>query len=271
MSEANAPPRPDEVEVSLFGPGFGECVLLHLGAGDWLLVDSCVDQLSGQQPALRYLHQLGYDPGAAVKIVVATHWHDDHVRGLAGVCRACPRAEFYCSLALAEPEALVFFGGQARHTYRAGAREFHDVLTVLDERKPPGVVNAITPINWAIGETRIFHRPARDSWPEAEVVALSPSHASVTLAQQALRALMPQRGDPPSDAGWRGPNHNAVVLWVQVGSAVVLLGADLQETGHLQVGWTAIVTSFSRAPAGAFKVPHHGSRNGHHPRVGTCQ
>ena len=29
LATMNRPPEPDEVEVSLFGPGFGECVLVH--------------------------------------------------------------------------------------------------------------------------------------------------------------------------------------------------------------------------------------------------
>ena len=45
-----APPRTDELEVSLFGPGVGECVIVHLGAGEWMVVDSCLD------PATRMGH-----------------------------------------------------------------------------------------------------------------------------------------------------------------------------------------------------------------------
>ena len=39
----SARPRRDEVEVTLFGPGYGESVVVHAGVDDWLVVDSCLD------------------------------------------------------------------------------------------------------------------------------------------------------------------------------------------------------------------------------------
>jgi glyoxylase-like metal-dependent hydrolase (beta-lactamase superfamily II) len=91
--------------VLLFGPGYGECILVHLGGGNWLLVDSCIDQRSGEQPALEYLGRIGMDPAACVRLIVATHWHDDHVRGLARVVARCREARFACSAALRAREA----------------------------------------------------------------------------------------------------------------------------------------------------------------------
>jgi hypothetical protein len=199
-----------------------------------------------------------------VKIIVATHWHDDHIRGLAQTVRRCASAIFYCSSALGEQESLAFFGTQAPHTFNAGGREFHDVLEVLAERAPP---QGISPIHWAISGNRIFYRAAASADPECTVFALSPSHASVTRAKQALRALMPRGGQAPRFTPWQEPNHNAVVLWISVGPGVMLLGADLEETGHPQAGWSAVLLSSDHTPAQAFKVPHHGSRTGHHDGV----
>jgi len=33
--------RPDELEVSVFGPGYGESLAIHLGLGSWIIIDSC--------------------------------------------------------------------------------------------------------------------------------------------------------------------------------------------------------------------------------------
>src|SRR6516164_161156 len=33
------PPRPDQVEISVFGPSYGECIVAHLGHGNWIVVD----------------------------------------------------------------------------------------------------------------------------------------------------------------------------------------------------------------------------------------
>jgi hypothetical protein len=55
------------------------------------------------------------------------------------------------------------------------------------------------------------------------------------------------------------------ITLVQVGPFAALLGADLEETGNPQTGWTPIVQSTARpgAMSQMFKVPHRGSENGH--------
>ena len=91
--DRSSPPAVDEVEVSLIGPGFGEAVVVHAGGGDWLLIDSCVSDRPAGPASLIYLDAIGVSP-SDVQVVVATHWHDDHVRGIAQVFEACENAQF---------------------------------------------------------------------------------------------------------------------------------------------------------------------------------
>ena len=63
-------PESDEIEVNIFGPGYGECVLIHIGNGKWVVVDSCVDRDS-QPAALTYLRSIGSDPSEAVCLIIA--------------------------------------------------------------------------------------------------------------------------------------------------------------------------------------------------------
>lgn len=88
-------PQGEEIEVSLFGPGFGECILVHVGAGRWLIVDSCVDRAKHRPVALAYFDEIGVSP-SSVEIVLATHWHDDHVAAIDEVVSACTTAQFWC-------------------------------------------------------------------------------------------------------------------------------------------------------------------------------
>ncbi|MEO0250326.1 MAG: MBL fold metallo-hydrolase [candidate division WOR-3 bacterium] len=99
---------PEKPEVSLLGPGYGECVVIHLGGNVWVIVDSCIDSDTNQVSSLQFLRNIGVDPAATVRQVIATHWHDDHVRGLAATLEACPNAEFVCSAALRGREFLEF-------------------------------------------------------------------------------------------------------------------------------------------------------------------
>src|SRR5437870_3908933 len=97
-------PNPDQLELSLFGPGYGECVVVHLGARKWMVVDSCWDAAADRAVALRYLEGIGVDIATDIVLVVITHWHDDHIQGAASIVRAAGSAEVVCSMALRNEE-----------------------------------------------------------------------------------------------------------------------------------------------------------------------
>lgn len=269
MTALLQPPASDELEVSLFGPGYGECVLVHLGAGEWLIVDSCFDQRSREQPALAYLQQLGLDPASCVKLVVASHWHDDHVRGLATVVETCSSAGFACAVALStqETQTLIQLIGPVQYAVRGGVSEFYDTLEVLKQRATGRP--RIPVVQWAAQDKRLFQRAANLTTPACEVMSLAPSDTAFTLAVASFRQLLADTAQRTARLPAMTPNHNAVVLWVTVGNVSVLLGADLEETAHPHTGWSAIVASTTKpfGRAEVFKVPHHGSVNGHHAPV----
>ncbi|MGQ0465469.1 MAG: MBL fold metallo-hydrolase [Sporichthyaceae bacterium] len=100
------PPSADVVEISVFGPGYGECVVVHLGDGEWLVVDSCTFGRGGAPAALTYLDEIGVDVPTQVVLVVATHWHDDHVRGLRSVVEEAPQAQVWMSAAIGFAELM---------------------------------------------------------------------------------------------------------------------------------------------------------------------
>ena len=45
-------PAIDEIEVSIIGSGFGECILLHLTENEWVIVDSCLNYDKQEAAAL---------------------------------------------------------------------------------------------------------------------------------------------------------------------------------------------------------------------------
>src|SRR5262245_39431332 len=108
----NDPPQSDELELSLFGPGKGECVVVHLGHGDWMVVDSCPGEDNSRAVALDYFGRLGIDVGRQVKLVVVSHWHDDHIRGISQVVQEAASARFACSGALQNEEFFTLVAAQ---------------------------------------------------------------------------------------------------------------------------------------------------------------
>src|SRR5438876_12006346 len=90
-------PREDEIEVSLFGPGFGESVVIHVGGNDWVIVDSCKNPDTKRAVALDYLEAIGVNVASDVKLIVASHWHDDHIDSLSQIYDRAQHAVFACT------------------------------------------------------------------------------------------------------------------------------------------------------------------------------
>lgn len=275
FAQSGTPPD-DTLEVSLFGTGVGEALAVHLGAGQWMLVDSCM--FRGSEPLnLSYLKTIGVNPAEDVKVIVATHWHDDHVAGLANLIEQCESASLVFSSALASDEfrcLLGSFGGRqiGFNVEKSGVREMERCLTMLLARRQAGAASYRPPVK-TLSDHRIFRRD------DCEVFSLSPSPESICEATAEAAALWraledeaaSRDGPRPSRAGIPCPerNHNAVALWLKWGTRRILLGADLEERGDPRLGWQAALacTQFPDLRAQAVKVAHHGSPNGDYAPV----
>jgi beta-lactamase superfamily II metal-dependent hydrolase len=255
-------PESDELEISLFGPGFGECLVIHLGDERWMIVDSCVDARTGRPAAIRYLEDIGVAYADKVAVILATHWHDDHVRGLSETVRACENARFVCSNALQTNEFLVLVESRASGTERLspGVLEFSNVLSVLRARKAAGV----NPdrVKRFVLENAIVDRSAK-----CEVIAMSPSTAAVEQASKAIASLLPQRLQPHLRVTAPKQNEASVALWLKGASGTALLGADLERRASDDRGWGAVVALAPEGTATLVKLPHHGGKTGHDRRM----
>jgi beta-lactamase superfamily II metal-dependent hydrolase len=263
----NSQPEPHQLEISVFGPGTGECIVAHLGDGDWMVVDSCIDRKTGEPIALQYLKSLNVNVASSVKMVVATHWHDDHIRGLSKVLRAAKNASFVDSAAYrtVELSRVVRLGAQTTSNASV-TEEYSNIYQVLVERKKAQEkIEAVGPMQ-ASANKRLMNLSDPNRTVNAEIIALSPSDGTLNHAQAELEnalALYLERKRPSR----QGPNQLCVVLWVKVGVLQAILGADLEHVSGSTEGWRAIVGSSARPEgrAGIFKIPHHGSKNAHSP------
>ena len=245
-------PSADEIEVVLFGPGYGESIVVHLGDDSWVIVDSCINS-EGKPRALEYLESIGVNPAKAVDVVVATHWHDDHIRGIATVVEVCNRAEFCCANTLLNSEFLAAVDAlESRHltVEGSGVREIYRTLKCLQSR-------SCRP-KFAAANRKIHSQGNCDIW------SLSPSDVAFQNFLRSVGTLFPREGQAKSRIPSISPNDFSVVLWINIEDVVILLGSDLE-----QDGWTEILHSEERPPgeASTFKVPHHGSEGADDPRV----
>ena len=245
-------PGHDEVEVTLLGPGYGESIVVHIGGGDWVIVDSCINE-QGSPQALEYLCNIGVNPEEAVKLIVATHWHDDHIAGMATLTKACKAAEFCCAAVFVTTEFLAAADAlERRHLSQkgSGVRELHGVFSQ--------VVRGEARARHALADSRIL------SGKNCEIFALSPSHRAFHHFLMNIGRLIPGLRETKTRIPSVSPNDISIATWIRVDNIVILLGADLERHG-----WTEVLENRERpvGRAGIFKVAHHGSAGADEPGV----
>jgi len=256
----NDAPGSGVVEVNLFGPGYGESILVHLGSNQWLIVDSCAPYDEADPIALGYLRRIGVDPSSAVKYIVATHWHDDHIRGFSRLVESCPQADVFISSALTHrPLMRLVRANVPRHV--TNLREMHRAIeTLLSRPRRSG-----QPYSFLL-ENSALHSALLHPGNDVEIWALSPSSVDVREALRQIRFFLREE-DRRTIPAVPNPRENraSVVLHVRSGSQRLLFGADREVQGSSARGWTSVAACAARRGlerATLLKVAHHGSPNG---------
>jgi hypothetical protein len=257
-SAKQTPPADDQLELSLIGPGYGESVVVHVGNGEWVLIDSCINKLTGRPAAIEYLGELGVDYTRQVRLVVASHWHDDHVRGLSQTLKGCVEARFVHSLALRRREYLRLILAR-EYEPSEESNGVNEMYQVLDELKARGTEPILAGAKQQLWE----------SAGGATVTSLSPSNGSIVRALRAIGKLLPEPLQPMRYVPEPTENHAAVVLWITVGGISLLLGGDLEVGRNETEGWLAVLIDGLPGPGKAvgYKIAHHGSVNADHPQI----
>ena len=253
-------PDNDTIEVSVFGPGFGECIALHYGEGNWIVVDSCIDKQEHRPSALVYFENIDLDPAEHVTHFVLTHPDNDHISGAAELFRQCSSAKLVLPSVFSEPEMVSYAAHFCRDdtsNLTTATSEYVEILNILEARKiTPLYVKQDSPL--IVGDL-------------VSLFALSPSDKKLHKFLTFVSMLIPKDRDPlrlPASL-----SHNAVsaVLLLQMCKESVILGADLEENPGK--GWSTILTDSlcfeSSSPTSLIKVPHHGSKNADNTDIWT--
>lgn len=255
------------LEVSVFGPGKGEAIAVHLGANEWVTVDSCVDQADGSHPVLKYFESEGVNVASDLKVVLATHAHDDHVAGIAALYRAAAEATLLTSYAMTSEEFFAVARTDLAVDRQLRMSVYREYRQAFDDAKTRKRANSSLRPLGIVGEQRvIWPRPGIENRSGAHVVALSPSdeafHRSIAKFAEVAAAEGQRKKLPSID-----PNELAIAVWIEVAGTSVLLGADLTR-GPRGCGWHAVLATHQPdGKATLIKIPHHGSRHSHHDGV----
>lgn len=204
--------------------------------------------------------------------MLATHWHDDHIKGIARVLEAAASAKG------AFPEAMV------KQEYFEFARKFHDVPSA---KVGSGVREFGEFLQLAINRTPMSAEPARAWLTLVDIQSSELSHGNPIRIQ----ALSPSTPDIiefigtiagyvlPQDVAVSAPyydrNDVSVALFIDAGTTGILLGADLENVARSDSGWKAVLLDSRKPPrkASLYKVAHHGAVSGDHRDIWTeiCQ
>lgn len=241
------------------GPGHGESAVVHLGRGDWMIVDSCVEAAAdGKRSApLKYLRSIGVSVEHAVKLVVATHWDDDHVRGIAEVVAACNAARFCCSPAITQRDFVAFVEAKSIGATATDGANVRDMRRLFEILRAQG-----KPMTRAAPARTLIARPHVRSW--------SPADKENDLFLHYIASKFPKHGETMSKAVPGSPNLTSIVLSVDWEDASALLGADMETHSDQNRGWGAVVAEAAHVgftKGNLVKIPHHGSHTGHDPRM----
>lgn len=248
-----------EVTVIGTGGGYGETVLIHLGQREWVIVDSCTDPRNGTVLGLEYLRSIGVNLETDVRLVVCTHWDDDHIKGISELLAECKNSIFCISAVNDQPKFLQLVSLDFEKLNKLGSmsstKELMTCFQITEGRQKP--------IRKATQDKCLYSTTSNGQ--RIEVFSLSPSDESVRLFDYEVSRLITNFG-PPSRKLIQSPNQKSIVLLLKLGNHRAILGADLEVTGSHLTGWECILQSCTviDKKSSYIKISHHGSENGYH-------
>lgn len=250
-------PAKDDLEVLFFGGsnGYGECILIHLGNDNWVCIDSILNPHTKVPVALEYLNSIGVNPAENLVLVIATHWHDDHIKGLGDIVEIAVNARFACSGALAKDEFFVLLGlGEQIDSPNSGINEMERIHKLLFNRDATITRSVVDKVLYRLVYGNL----------EVRLTALSPSDRAMNVFNEELQELLKDIDSPNTAIRKINPNYSSVVLSIEAGINKIVLGADLEINNDIQMGWAAVLNS-QMCPDTILiiKCAHHGSENGH--------
>ncbi|MBS1190987.1 MAG: hypothetical protein H6R10_2779 [Rhodocyclaceae bacterium] len=222
-----------------------------------MLVDSCLVPGTSEPASRAYLEQIGV-PASGVKAIIASHWHDDHVRGISTLAAHYADAEFMLSHVFSDAEATAFLAAYSEKFAPGLSRGSKELYSAVKAREI---------VYFLHQRTSVLELTANER--NIRVCALSPTPAACAQSIAHFASHVPKNpGIQIGHAPEMKPNLEAVVLHIDFVGDAVLLGSDLEN--HEALGWSAVVNDqwcANRPRSSAYKVAHHGSSTGDHPPV----
>ena len=243
----------EEIEVSVFGKGFGECIIINCGQNEYVVIDSFINPVTKNPIAIDYLNSMN-EPITSIKKMVVTHWHSDHIRGVSAILEKAGENIKIVLNPIIKHEEFNRFLQYGINEKQESTSEFNNILSIIKQRGPSCVVIAGC-------DKRIF---SDEISTPVELFSLSPQDSEVV---EYINALNTEQQDTSIE--YLDNNLLSVVILMKYFDQGILLGGDMENSSNKNNGWNAIVNNYSHTSVhpSLFKVPHHGSSTGHNKDV----
>lgn len=109
----------DLLYVVVFGPGYGESIVLRIPPATWVVVDALTIEGDDQIP----MRELLRNHGASWSAVALTHPHDDHASGLPALLEEAQQGLVACVAPYVEPPEQWIDSDDAAHQLSRGRVE----------------------------------------------------------------------------------------------------------------------------------------------------
>ena len=251
------PPEHDEICIYCFGPGYGESFVVHIGANQWIIIDSCI--LPGKRvAALWLLEEMGVDPAKSVNQFIITHWHDDHIRGAGRIAAECRIADVILPAVFSKKEFTSLahlFGKNSASDESYGTNEVVAIFEQAGDR-----------IGYASENTIIEDKAVQVCGKSARfrLYGISPSRRQITNFIKGLSGYIPDVSETKRKLPDNPTNEASLATVLVVNDIGIIFGADLEDTAGFP-GWTDALSNW-KIPVQSFsffKIAHHGGLSGH--------
>jgi len=250
--------NPTQIETTLIGTGggYGESIVVNIGNNEWIIVDSCINPITYTPLPLEYLKSLDVNIKTDVKLIICTHWHDDHIRGISKVLEECESAKFSLSKTTDRTKFLQFVGKDySKIKSEATVASTKEIKTCFDivENRGVQVVGAI--------QDRLLYSNKKLNGIDSLVISLSPSDYVINEFDREISTLITEFGGSEKKVIYNSPNDKSVVILIKINDQRILLGSDLEVSENPQKGWRCIIQEsiVFNEKSHIFKIPHHGS------------
>jgi beta-lactamase superfamily II metal-dependent hydrolase len=265
MSSLNLPEN-NIGEITLIGTGggYGESAVIHIGNQNWIVVDSCINPDSKKSLPLEYLERIGVNISIDVKLIICSHWHDDHLLGISQLLENAKSAAFCMARASDRKKFLQLvaldYQKITKEVSNSSTIEFNNCLEILKTRK--------TNIKFAQENTYLYSHKVSE-FIESNVISLSPSDYTILEFEKEISSLITSFGPINKKIIFNSPNSKSIVIFLRLGYHRAILGSDLEVSINEKEGWLNILDNNNVVDKKStfFKIPHHGSKNGYHERI----